>query len=314
MKAVKSNREVRRVSTSPSSSLAPSARTSDKGLVRHRRRDNPISPPTTLELRGVPIHFPFRPYKCQLSYMTKVLDALILSENALLESPTGTGKTLCLLCAALAWQREYVRRLNDPDSEDFMNSTGPSCAASQQPIDGTQPKASKFHKTPTIIYASRTHSQLSQVVRELRNTRYRPKHAVLGSRDQMCTNPKVKKAASTASEINHDCSKLGKERKCRFRNKLEGFQAPSNESGSGGTQPVMDMEDLVKMGHTHKVCPFYYTRSLVEDAELILVPYNYLFDREARKTTLADVPWNNSLVIFDEGTQPGFRKCALSSV
>jgi regulator of telomere elongation helicase 1 len=55
-----------------------------------------MSSPTTVELRGVPVHFPFKPYACQETYMTKVLDALHLAENALLESPTGTGKTLCL--------------------------------------------------------------------------------------------------------------------------------------------------------------------------------------------------------------------------
>lgn len=133
-----------------------------------------------------------------------------------------------------------------------------------------------------------------------RNTRYRPKHAVLGSREQMCVNPKVKHAGSTGADINHECNRLGQERKCQFRNKLEGFTAPNNETSQTGTQPVRDMEDLVSMGQTHRVCPFYYTRSLVEDAELILVPYNYLFDKDSRTSTLADVPWKNAVVIFDE--------------
>jgi len=272
MKAVKSG------SKRALTSYLPASSTND-ARNETKSRAPKVSPPTTVELRGVPIHFPFNPYTCQKDYMEKVLDALFRSENALLESPTGTGKTLCLLCACLAWQREEARKL-------FLN---------QPTSTGTS------RRVPTIIYASRTHSQLSQVVRELRNTRYRPKHAVLGSREQMCVNPKVKRPGATGSDINHDCSRLGQDRRCQFRNRLEGFSAPSDESSaSSGIQPVKDMEDLVLMGQKHRVCPFYYTRSLVEDAELILVPYNYLFDKDSRTSTLADVPWKNSVVIFDE--------------
>ena len=40
----------------------------------------------------------------QKVYMERVVEALSQGHNAILESPTGTGKTLCLLCASLAWR------------------------------------------------------------------------------------------------------------------------------------------------------------------------------------------------------------------
>ena len=58
---------------------------------------------------GLEVYFPFKPYQCQVDFMTKVIKALNNGENALLESPTGTGKTLSLLCA-LAWLRESERK------------------------------------------------------------------------------------------------------------------------------------------------------------------------------------------------------------
>ena len=54
------------------------------------------------------------------------------------------------------------------------------------------------------------------------------------------------------------------------------------------------------MGREHKICPFYHSRSLLKDAELIFVLYNYLFDRDARETTLAEVDFQNAVLIFDE--------------
>uniref|UniRef100_A0A5K3EF09 Helicase ATP-binding domain-containing protein n=1 Tax=Mesocestoides corti TaxID=53468 RepID=A0A5K3EF09_MESCO len=56
-----------------------------------------------LKIQGVPVHFPYKPYSCQLSMLNRVITALNNKQCCLLESPTGTGKTLALLCASLAW-------------------------------------------------------------------------------------------------------------------------------------------------------------------------------------------------------------------
>ena len=58
---------------------------------------------TVITIDSIEIKFPYKPYPAQLAYMSEVISALNGKSNAILESPTGTGKTLCLLCATLAW-------------------------------------------------------------------------------------------------------------------------------------------------------------------------------------------------------------------
>ena len=66
-----------------------------------------------LKIQDIDIDFPFEPYDVQVAYMTKVIEALQTKDNAILESPTGTGKTLCLLCATLAWHKAEVLKLSE---------------------------------------------------------------------------------------------------------------------------------------------------------------------------------------------------------
>lgn len=152
-----------------------------KSRVVATRRRRPSSAPTTLQLNGVNVHFPFQPYPCQEAYMRKVMESLFRAENALLESPTGTGKTLCLLCATLAWQREQARLVHlaaqDVPREDLQQQPQMSQQQQLPLLRQKQPQ----RRVPTVIYASRTHSQLTQVLRELKTTRYRPQHAILGA-------------------------------------------------------------------------------------------------------------------------------------
>jgi Rad3-related DNA helicase len=149
--------------------------------------------------------FPFEPYQAQLNFMDKLVQALQSGHNALLESPTGTGKTLCLLCGSLGWRQSHAACIQAHRAGVIASSIGLeiqnkllNAATGGVPLPPSeQPGQAEKGLCQRIVYMSRTHGQLAQVIKELRNTSYRPKTSLLGSRQQLCIHKGRKIALST---------------------------------------------------------------------------------------------------------------------
>ncbi|XP_064892347.1 Fanconi anemia group J protein isoform X4 [Columba livia] len=60
---------------------------------------------------GVKIRFPCKAYPSQLAMMNAIVKGLNNRQHCLLESPTGSGKSLALLCSALSWQQSLYGKL-----------------------------------------------------------------------------------------------------------------------------------------------------------------------------------------------------------
>ena len=67
---------------------------------------------TELKIGSFVVKFPYEPYQAQTSYMEKVIECLQEKKFGLLESPTGTGKTIALLCSSIAWLEQSKSTLN----------------------------------------------------------------------------------------------------------------------------------------------------------------------------------------------------------
>ncbi|XP_040506023.1 Fanconi anemia group J protein homolog isoform X1 [Gallus gallus] len=59
---------------------------------------------------GVKIMFPCKAYPSQLAMMNAIVKGLNNRQHCLLESPTGSGKSLALLCSALSWQQSLYEK------------------------------------------------------------------------------------------------------------------------------------------------------------------------------------------------------------
>jgi regulator of telomere elongation helicase 1 len=214
-------------------------------------------------------------------------------KNGILESPTGTGKTLCLLCSSIAW---LIRAKADLQFSAFKNDVDDGNAnltkLYKAGVTTAEPVNSDHGIYPKIIYASRTHSQLTQVVKELKMSSYNEiKTCVIGSRDQLCINPQVNSQKNYTVKMNM-CKAKVTAKTCYFHNNME---ANAQELKTLNT---VDIEDLVKLGAKLKICPYYSVRQLKDTADILFMPYNYLLDKKLRKSNQIEL--KNTVVIFDE--------------
>lgn len=156
-------------------------------------------------------------------------------------------------------------------------------------------QTSKWASRYKVVYTSRTHSQLAQAMKELKVTEYRHlKGVALGSRDQLCINEEVLKDASTGSEKIHLCRAKVKAKQCNYHKNVD----RALERPEVTTQTVMDIEDLVKTGKSCNACPYYMSKSLSGEADIVFLPYNYVLDPKFLKSTTLRL--DKAVVILDE--------------
>ncbi|URD78260.1 DEXDc2 [Musa troglodytarum] len=272
--------------------------------------------PGVYQIGGVPVEFPYKPYGSQLAFMGRVISTLDRARrqgrcHALLESPTGTGKSLSLLCSSLAWQRHHQQLVlsgaaspppcpppiaSDPlvHGGGFIPPSQPSSDAEEPPAP-TSARAQRRRSLPKIYYASRTHSQISQVVREYRKTSYRVSMAILASRKHYCTNKHV----CTRDNLDDECKLLLKDESLgcsEYKNAHKVKCHPSLQKG--GCYEVHDIEDLVKVGQSVKGCSYFAAQTMAEEAQLVFCPYSYIINPTVRRAM--DIDIRGSIVILDE--------------
>lgn len=236
-----------------------------------------------LFIGGIEIHFPHRkPLVPQTRLMVEMIQCLKNQQHALLESPTGTGKTAAAACAALAWQRH-----NDMQCwKDY----------------GGYPR--------TIYYLTRTHSQAAQIVSALRDMPYRPMLVTLASRSNLCANKEVLYNAEAGNEgLSSQCVQAIKGGSCtHYRNMssqnfIDGLYRLTRSKGSHESSGLYDIEDMRKFGSSNTTlgCPFYATKALHPSSQFVICPYNYVIDPEIRAIVIPETGVRDSVFIFDEG-------------
>ncbi|KAJ3149845.1 DEAD H (Asp-Glu-Ala-Asp His) box helicase 11 [Geranomyces michiganensis] len=241
--------------------------------------------------------FPFQPWPIQTQFMRHLYDGIEDKKILIMESPTGT-KTKAVKANASDDEddEEFVVEDYDSDANSSpMKSTPNLDSNTAADLDAElEPDELK------IIYCSRTHSQISQFINEMKKTAFMDiKTVSLGSRQTLCINEDVRKLKSQA-RINDKCLDLmkrtnGEKTGCEYLPKAPATRYAFTDRIHA---TIKDIEDIVDAGKQVHACPYYGARDAVRPSQIIAMPYSILLHKATRESFNIDVKDNVVIVVL----------------
>eukprot|EP00899_Mesostigma_viride_P004876 jgi/Mesvir1/1438/Mv14431-RA.2 len=233
-----------------------------------------------VKVEGLTVYFPYEyMYPEQYRYMVELKRTIDAKGHALLEMPTGTGKTITVLSLVTSYQLAHP-------------------------------------ETGKLIYCTRTVPEMEKVLAELRQLQaYIEKQAGkqaqilalgLSSRKNMCIHPRVSAEGSRES-VDAQCRTMtapwvraaaGEDNPdietCSF------YEEYDKKSGEALLPPgIYTLHDLRVMGRQKGWCPYFLARHMIAYANVIVYNYQYLLDPKVAGMVSKDLE-RESIVVFDE--------------
>uniref|UniRef100_A0A5F5Q2B5 DEAD/H-box helicase 11 n=1 Tax=Equus caballus TaxID=9796 RepID=A0A5F5Q2B5_HORSE len=101
----------------------------------------------TPEVGDIHFPFPFTPYSIQKDFMAELYQVLEAGKIGIFESPTGTGKSLSLICGALSWLRDFEQKKRQEEARLLETGTLPLKVGKDQPPS----LSSSCQETPDVL-------------------------------------------------------------------------------------------------------------------------------------------------------------------
>jgi len=143
-----------------------------------------------------------------------------------------------------------------------------------------------------IIYATRTHEQVRQVLHEVQQINRKAgtmfSAVALASRQNLCLNDVCRRLPMF--EAVEACRVLRETRRCPYKTKFN----PSDLRLS----LILSTEKMILHGRKKRLCPYFLSRAAAKDSTVVVAPYQYIFNEAIRVKVGLEI--SGKILIFDE--------------